>query len=1373
MYSIGIHCTPKPNHTLMKKLILGCILVIGMSPTWAQVLYGSRAKAVHPSASEVRFDHRSKAPLFIEFENSSFVAASAQADILRTALSASANDSWTLIRSDRDDLGMTHHRYQQLYQQVKVMTGEYILHESQGRLVSMNGMFFQSLNLNTTPSIDEKQALQFALNNIGASKYLWQSSAIEQEILSGHNHGDAYPHGELVILPAQEFGKSHATSLCWKFDIYAMEPHERWAIYVDANTGAILFKENKICTINVNGTAATMYSGTQIMQVDSLSANSFRLRDASRGSGVETYDMNNGTNYGAAVDFTDTDNFWNTTTNMDNAAYDAHWGTQKTYDYYLYTHGRNSYNNAGAILRSYIHYSTAYNNAFWNGSVMTYGDGDGSVFSPLTELDIIGHELTHGVTSNSSNLVYSYQSGALNESFSDIFGVSVDFYANGASANFLIGDETYTPGTPGDALRYMNNPGLAGDPDTYLGTNWYTGAGDNGGVHINSGVQNFWYYLLCQGGSGTNDLGFVYNVAAITMNKARLIAYRNNTFYLTSGSQYADAAFYALKSANDLYGVCSPEAVSVKNAWDAVGVYGLTLNAAATAVITGPACQGSTIQLNATGGVTFSWTGPGGFNSNIANPTIPNGSAANNGLYTCIVTDANGCVGNPSVNVNVLPPPNINVTGAGSICSGGSLQLNANASVSGAGTNNGSNSTAFAIPDNNATGIQSLITVGGSTSANALIAVTVDSLTHTWDADLKLELIAPSGNVITLAQGVGGSGDNFIRTRFTNAGIAVASGVAPFTGNYIPQQAFSNLAGSANGTWRLKVSDLAGQDIGTLWKWSIELPGNVIVSYNWTPSTGLNNATVTNPLASPSVTTNYSVTVASSNGCTASGSALVTIGTLSTTINSTNVTCFGSTNGTASMQVNGGTGNITYNWSNGANSTSITGLATGTYTCTVTDGSGCTAVKSITITSPAQLEGFATSQNANCGANDGVVYLSIIGGVSPYTILWSNGATTANTSGLAPGIYTVLVTDANGCTFSTSATVGTSGSGAPTTPTAVNGSKNKVCPGLTKNYDCPAVAGATNYLWTVPANSIITNGQGTTNITVDFLAGFTNGNITVLAQNSCGSSLAKSVAVRSVPGKPKAITGDIKNLCGGIFTYSIPPSTTGGTSHTWTVPASATIVSGQGTTSIDVQWPSVGLSGASVCVTADNVCGSSPIRCLDYMTTKPSRPALINGPTTVCTNQTNITYSVTAEPGVSYVWKVPAGASIVSGQGTSVVVINWGTSTGILEVRAGNNCGYALSRTLTVTVNCRLSDDFSNTVQLIPNPSTGHSVLNLGADPGKYQVTISDILGRTILSKQSSNAQFPIDLKGQSSGLYLVAIRFEDRQQQVLRMIIE
>jgi bacillolysin len=556
----------------MRKLLLGLGMTFLSGSMMAQNLVGREAEKFHPSAQFVRFDDRSPAPLFVSFRDNSYVPVSATASIMKEVLQQSGNDSWQLIRTDHDELGMQHHRYQQYYKGIPVQTGEYIVHEKQGVIKSMNGIFYKSLPAATNPVIGETEALDRALEDIGASVYLWETPDAEQIALVGHSHGKDRPKGELVILPSLGFEKGQTTALCWKFDIYAHEPHQRYNIYINAENGKVMFKENRICTFAANGSGNTRYSGLRSFTTDSIAPGSYRLRDVTRGGGVETYDMNNGTNYGAAVDFTDADNFWNTTTNQDDAALDAHWGTQMTYDYYFQTHGRNSYNNAGAVLRSYVHYSSNYNNAFWNGSQMTYGDGNGATFSPLTELDVVAHELTHGVTNFSSNLVYSYQSGALNESFSDIFGITVDFFARPGTANWLLGDQCYTPGTPGDALRSMSNPNSAGDPDTYLGTNWYTGAADNGGVHQNSGVQNYWYYLLCVGGSGTNDVGFNFNVTGITMTKARMIAYRNNTFYLTSSSQYSDAAFYSLQSATDLYGNCSPEAVSVKNAWDAVNV---------------------------------------------------------------------------------------------------------------------------------------------------------------------------------------------------------------------------------------------------------------------------------------------------------------------------------------------------------------------------------------------------------------------------------------------------------------------------------------------------------------------------------------------------------------------------------------------------------------------------------------------------------------------------------------------------------------------------------------------------------------------------------------------------------------------------------
>jgi Zn-dependent metalloprotease len=415
-------------------------MLLCITVTKAQVITGKAAEKFNSNAELVRFDARSNSPLFIAFKSSSFISAANGIEGLSTMLGMSSNDSWKLIRSDKDDLGMNHARYQQYYKNLKVITGEYILHEQQGRVLSANGLFLDHLNMNTNAVLDEEQAFNSALIAVPASKYLWQCSLEEQHILMDGKMNGSRPNGELVILPSLNTDKKQSTVLCWMFDIYASQPHERWLVYINAQNGKLVFKENKICTVTTNGTAVTKYSGTQTIKVDSLSANSYRLREYSRGSGVETYNCQNGTSYATAVDFTDTDNLWNTTTNQDNAAYDTHFGAEKTYDYFFLNHGRNSYNNTGGVLKSYIHYSTAYNNAFWNGAVMTYGDGDGSTFSPLTELDICAHELTHGVTEYSSNLVYSYESGALNESFSDIFGVAVDFYAKPTLANWLIGD---------------------------------------------------------------------------------------------------------------------------------------------------------------------------------------------------------------------------------------------------------------------------------------------------------------------------------------------------------------------------------------------------------------------------------------------------------------------------------------------------------------------------------------------------------------------------------------------------------------------------------------------------------------------------------------------------------------------------------------------------------------------------------------------------------------------------------------------------------------------------------------------------------------------------------------------------------------------
>ncbi|MBC7446705.1 MAG: IPT/TIG domain-containing protein, partial [Hymenobacteraceae bacterium] len=296
-----------------------------------------------------------------------------------------------------------------------------------------------------------------------------------------------------------------------------------------------------------------------------------------------------GTSYGATVDFVDNDNNWTATEHnnaaFDNAAFDAHMGAQATQDYWTSFHGRDSYDNRGTALTSYVHYGSRYENAFWNGSVMTYGDGD-TFFQPLTSIDVCGHEIGHAICETTAALIYQGEAGAMNEGFSDIWGACVEHHFDPAKQIWLIGEDI-TITMP--FLRSMSNPNGGGQPDTYFGLRWYSGPNDFGGVHTNSGVLNYWFYLLSVGGSGTNDLGVAYNVPAITIEKAGRIAYRAESVYLTSTSVYTDGRQATLQAAVDLYGLGSAEVTAVAQAWRAVGLNGGAPTLTAMTPTSGPA----------------------------------------------------------------------------------------------------------------------------------------------------------------------------------------------------------------------------------------------------------------------------------------------------------------------------------------------------------------------------------------------------------------------------------------------------------------------------------------------------------------------------------------------------------------------------------------------------------------------------------------------------------------------------------------------------------------------------------------------------------------------------------------------------------------
>jgi hypothetical protein len=224
-------------------------------------------------------------------------------------------------------------------------------------------------------------------------------------------------------------------------------------------------------------------------------------------------------------------------------------------------------------LRSTVHHSTNYVNAFWNGSQMVYGDGDGVQSGMLgRDLDVTVHELTHAVTSSESNLTYSNESGALNEGMSDIFAAVCESWTRSWSTDadvWKIGEDIWTPGTAGDALRYMANPTQDGSSKDYYPTR-YVGTSDNGGVHWNSGIANLAFKLLATGGTHPRGVSTV-NVTGVGVEVAARIFYKANVDLMTASTTFAQAKTYTAQAASQL-GYSAAIVDSVNKAWEAVGV---------------------------------------------------------------------------------------------------------------------------------------------------------------------------------------------------------------------------------------------------------------------------------------------------------------------------------------------------------------------------------------------------------------------------------------------------------------------------------------------------------------------------------------------------------------------------------------------------------------------------------------------------------------------------------------------------------------------------------------------------------------------------------------------------------------------------------
>ncbi|MFC9942178.1 M4 family metallopeptidase [Streptomyces pratensis] len=343
-------------------------------------------------------------------------------------------------------------------------------------------------------------------------------------------------------------------------------------VITDASSGAKLYEWQGI----ENGTGNTQYNGTVTLGT-SGSAGSYNLTDAARGN-HKTYNLNRGTS-GTGTLFSGADDVWGNglPSNLETAGADAHYGAAETWDFFKNVMGRSGIRGDGVGAYSRVHYGNNYVNAFWSDSCfcMTYGDGSGNA-KPLTSLDVAAHEMTHGVTSNTAGLVYSGESGGLNEATSDIFAAGVEFYSDTAQdpGDYLVGEKIDINGD-GTPLRYMDKPSQDGASKDY----WYSGIGSVD-VHYSSGPANHFFYLLSEGSGAKTVNGVSYNsptsdglpVTGIGRDKALQIWFKALTTKFTSTTNYAAARTGTLAVAGELYGTTSTEYAAVAHAWAGIAV---------------------------------------------------------------------------------------------------------------------------------------------------------------------------------------------------------------------------------------------------------------------------------------------------------------------------------------------------------------------------------------------------------------------------------------------------------------------------------------------------------------------------------------------------------------------------------------------------------------------------------------------------------------------------------------------------------------------------------------------------------------------------------------------------------------------------------
>jgi thermolysin len=477
----------------------------------------------------------------------------------------------SLSKSEVDELSMTHVRFQQVVHGIPVVGAELMAHyDAQGRLTSIDANYIPGIHdLDVQPKISATLARDLARADVVATT----KNVDESKLGTSEGKLVVYAQGERPAALAYE----HTVRA-----VFGDEP-AIWVVTVDAKTGEILHRYNNLQTIEATG-AGVLGDSKKFQVVQSGST--YQMTDSSRGVTISTYSANGqqaGPDQGAQEVSSPTLTSWDRGVGP-GAAVDAHVYAGVVFDYYKKVHARNAIDGNGTPMLSTVHFGQAYDNAFWDGNGMNYGDG-GQLFKPLSAgLDVVAHEFTHGVTGATSNMNYEGQSGALNEAVSDIFGVFIEHsFAPDPIKNWIMGERIALGSQGMRDFKTPSNGDQPGNMSVFVNTQQ-----DNGGVHINSGIVNNAAYLMTMG--GTNPISKTQVAFGIGWEKSEQLWYRANTHYFMTTTNFAQAAQGVMQAAKDV-ALTENETNIVDCAWKATGVVQGTCSTITDPAATTPASR--------------------------------------------------------------------------------------------------------------------------------------------------------------------------------------------------------------------------------------------------------------------------------------------------------------------------------------------------------------------------------------------------------------------------------------------------------------------------------------------------------------------------------------------------------------------------------------------------------------------------------------------------------------------------------------------------------------------------------------------------------------------------------------------------------------